>query len=100
MPLSLNDPVNVELSDQHHPLTGIVAHLGPVEFADGDDWIGVRLTGVSAGKGKNGGKVKGKQYFDAGGDKGGVFVRAKNVSPRTLTRLEELKLKRELAKSS
>mmetsp|Transcript_13107 Transcript_13107/g.18555 ORF Transcript_13107/g.18555 Transcript_13107/m.18555 type:complete len:1498 (+) Transcript_13107:112-4605(+) len=92
----VSDAVHVE-SAGGKQLEGVVAFTGQVEFAEGDDWVGVRLTGASVGLGKNNGQVKGKRYFTCGPN-GGVFVRASNVSKRVLTRLEELRLKRELSK--
>ena len=111
-PLQLNDPVTVESgaaggSGSSPTLEGIVAHLGPVQFAPGDDWIGVRLTGPSVGRGKNDGTVKGVRYFDVGGGGGGdtastngMFVRRSNVRRRRLTKLEELRLRRELSEAN
>lgn len=96
--LEVNDPVHVERGDSQQ-LEGVVAYLGKVQFADGDDWVGVILTGTSLGLGKNDGSVKGVSYFSCG-PKNGVFVRKSHVSRRPLTRLEELRLKRELAKQS
>ena len=56
----LNDPVTISTtgSGDSSTLEGIVAHLGPVQFAPGIDWIGIRLTGASVGSGKNNGTVK------------------------------------------
>ncbi|KAL9189707.1 hypothetical protein ACHAXT_009382 [Thalassiosira profunda] len=95
MALNVNDPVTVDSSDGA-PLEGVVAHLGPVQFAPGPDWIGIRLTGPSAGKGKNDGSVKGEKYFECGGEGNGMFAKKANVKKRTLTKLESLRLKREL----
>ena len=92
----MNDAVHVERSESQQ-LEGVVAFLGSVQFAEGDDWVGVRLTGASVGLGKNDGSVKGVSYFSCGPN-GGVFVRRAHVTRRELTRLEELRLKRELAK--
>ena len=98
VPLSLNDPVAIESSSSSLQLHGVVAYLGPVEFASGvTDYVGVRLTSASVGLGKNDGMVDGKRYFDAGPN-GGMFVRYSSgkLSKRSLTRLQELQLKREL----
>jgi len=76
-------------------LEGIVAYLGPVAFNKDTDWIGVRLTGSAVGLGKNDGTVKGQRYFDAP-QSCGLFVKASAISKRNLTRLEELRLRREL----
>lgn len=93
--LKLNDPVKVAQKNDS-PLQGLVAYLGSVEFADGEDWVGIRLTGDSVDKGKNDGSIQGKVYFKTSHEKGGVFVRRSNVSPWVLTKLEELRLKREI----
>ena len=88
--VQLGDPVLVEPTASSSPskngqsdekLEGIVAHLGPVQFAPGDEWIGIRLTGTSTGKGKNDGTVKGIIYFDAGDgkEKNGMFAKKHNV---------------------
>ena len=89
------DPVTLTSND-NETLEGVVAHLGPVQFAPGSDWIGIRLTGPSIGKGKNDGTVKGVFYFDAGGEWNGMFVKALSVEKRELSKLEGLRLKREL----
>mmetsp|Transcript_9832 Transcript_9832/g.20796 ORF Transcript_9832/g.20796 Transcript_9832/m.20796 type:complete len:1542 (-) Transcript_9832:119-4744(-) len=96
--LQLNDPVHIEQANA--PLEGVVAHLGPVQFASGSDWIGIRLTGASVGKGKNDGTVKGERYFKPGGAKNGMFVKRANVKKRKLSKLEELRLRRELTGSA
>ncbi len=78
-------------------LQGVIAYLGPVKFAEGTDWVGIRLTGPSVGKGKNDGTVQGIQYFQTGGvPNGGLFVKKSVLKRRALSRLEELRLKREL----
>lgn len=96
--LQINDAVHVERGDSQQ-LEGVVAYLGSVQFSQGDDWVGVRLTGTSVGLGKNDGSVQGVSYFQSGPN-GGVFVRRAHVSKRELTKLEALRLKRELAKKS
>jgi dynactin complex subunit len=108
--LKLNDPVHVNRDSSSSSSTpvkaggastleGIVACLGPVDFNSDDDWIGVRLTGSSVGLGKNDGTVKGKKYFDCP-TSCGMFIKSSAVTKRQLTRLEELKLRRELGSSS
>ncbi|GMH91032.1 hypothetical protein TL16_g11941 [Triparma laevis f. inornata] len=95
--MDLHTACEVQLKDQ---LVQGVVMFGPsgVEFAAGDDWIGIRLTTGSLGLGKNDGSVNGKKYFEAGADKNGIFVRATQVKPReNMSRLDELKLKREIA---
>mmetsp|Transcript_20322 Transcript_20322/g.30159 ORF Transcript_20322/g.30159 Transcript_20322/m.30159 type:complete len:714 (-) Transcript_20322:1398-3539(-) len=99
--LQLNDPISAVRSQsqgqQQQPLEGIVAYLGHVKFADrSDDWVGVRLTGSSVGLGKNDGSVEGERYFSCGINSG-IFVRKNNVVKRALTKLEQLRLRRELA---
>eukprot|EP00533_Pseudo-nitzschia_delicatissima_P009329 CAMPEP_0116082544 /NCGR_PEP_ID=MMETSP0327-20121206/2787_1 /TAXON_ID=44447 /ORGANISM="Pseudo-nitzschia delicatissima, Strain B596" /LENGTH=1348 /DNA_ID=CAMNT_0003573353 /DNA_START=3974 /DNA_END=8020 /DNA_ORIENTATION=- len=104
MSLELNDPVHVNKSTGNTPvksggkatLEGVVAFLGPVDFNSDDDWVGVRLTGSSVSLGKNDGTVKGKRYFTCPAGCG-IFVKASAVSKRQLSRLEELRLRRELA---
>lgn len=95
--LKVNDAVYIERGGSQQ-LEGVVAHLGNVQFADGDDWVGVRLTGTSIGLGRNDGSVKGVSYFSCAGPNSGVFVRKSHVSRRELTKLQELRLRRELAK--
>lgn len=101
-PLAVNDAVYVVRESSTGPtpnrLEGVVLFRGPVKFASGDDWVGVRLTGPSAGQGKNDGSVKDVRYFDAP-PSCGIFVREAAVEKRALNKLEELKLKRELMKS-
>lgn len=106
MSLTLNDPVHVNRDTGNTPvkaggkstLEGVVAFLGPVDFNQDDDWVGVRLTGSSVGLGKNDGTVKGKRYFDCPTGCG-IFVKSSAVTKRQLSRLEELRLRRELASS-
>jgi len=102
--LHLNDPVQVHRDSSNTPvksgskaiLEGVVAFLGPVDFNTDNDWVGVRLTGSSVGLGKNDGIVKGKRYFDCPSGCG-IFVKTSAISKRQLSRLEELRLRRELA---
>ena len=111
--LQINDPVHITSTSKKdgdtttEVLEGIVAHLGPVQFAPGSDWIGIRLTGQSIGKGKNDGSVKGIQYFNVGTTSldpnqrahNGMFVRKSNVTKRTdMSRLDMIRLRRELEK--
>jgi hypothetical protein len=63
-------------------LEGKVAFIGPVKFKPGDnnDWIGIQLTGDSAGQGKCDGSVQGVRYFDCDGrKKDGIFVKKDKV---------------------
>lgn len=94
--LKLYDPVQTTQSPQ---LEGIILHYGTVSFSSGN-WIGIRLTGNSVGKGKNDGSVEGVKYFDAP-EKGGLFMKEEKATTgglekRSLTKLEELRLKREI----
>jgi len=50
-----------------------------VSFSNGKDWVGVRLTGDSVGKGNNDGTVNGITYFPGCAPKGGIFVRESAV---------------------
>jgi len=94
--LAIGDFVSVERNDKpNQPLKGVIAFMGPVSFAEGSDWVGVRLTGDSVGEGRNDGSVKGKRYFEDCGENGGAFVRKSSISKRQPTRLEELRLRRE-----
>lgn len=77
--LSIGTPVRV--GRKVGTLEGEVAYLGEVQFAGGTDWVGVRLTGASAGRGKNDGSVAGVRYFEAGTGCG-VFVRERQVEAR------------------
>lgn len=90
----VNDPVIVSRESRY--LEGVVAFAGNVDFAEGSDWVGVRLTGSSVGQGKNDGSVQGISYFSAPPNSG-LFVRKSQIRKRQLTRLEELRLRRELA---
>jgi hypothetical protein len=96
-PLQLNDAVHVTRDARQ--LEGVISFLGSVSFTDGDDWVGVRLTGASIGMGKNDGSVEDVSYFTCP-QNCGMFVRQAAVTKRSLTRLEELRLRRELASSS
>ena len=93
--LSLQDFIQIEPRGNTPPLQGIIAYLGKVAFSDSDDWVGVILIGESAGKGKNDGSVKGKTYFTCEPNHG-VFVKKAAVTKLQLSRLEQLRLKRQL----
>lgn len=106
--VSVGDPVFLERSvaacsadspasaaSTNSTLEGVVAYLGPTDFAGGN-WVGVRLTGNSSrGRGRNDGKVKGKRYFVCD-EKCGMFVRRSAITKRSLNRIEELRLRREI----
>ena len=108
MHIGIGDPVLVERSErsvadspassasaENTLLEGVVAYLGPQDFAPGNDWVGVRLTGASCGRGRNDGSVKGKRYFVCP-EKCGVFVHSSAIRRRSLSRIEELRLRREI----
>ncbi|KAL7491837.1 hypothetical protein ACHAWT_001100 [Skeletonema menzelii] len=78
---SKSDSTPKNSDDPTHELEGVVAYAGSVQFAPGDDWIGIRLTGSSAGKGKNDGSVKGTKYFDCE-EMSGIFVKRTHVRRR------------------
>jgi CAP-Gly domain len=114
LPFQINDPVTVnnDAAGGGGTLEGIVAYQGSVpelvgddESTPGDIWIGVRLTGKSIGQGTHSGSIAAnddgteKVYFECPTNCG-VFVRPSHVSKRTLNRLEELRLRRELATSA
>lgn len=94
--LKLTDAVCVKSHSQN--LQGIVAFLGTVSFTDGDEWVGVRLTGDSVGLGRNDGSVKEQRYFECPANCG-LFVQRSHVTKRVLTKLEQLRLRRELAQT-
>jgi CAP-Gly domain/ABC transporter transmembrane region len=98
--LSLMDPVLVRRNSdwrQETLLEGVVGYLGRVDFAEGNDWVGVRLTGSSASPvalGKNNGTVQGRFYFDAPPNCG-LFVRQAALERRILTKRQEIQLRRD-----
>ena len=91
--LTVGDPVSITKNEE--TLEGVISYMGPVEFNSSSDWIGIRLTGSSINKGKNDGTVQSIKYFDAPPNCG-MFIKSNSVSKRVLTRLEGIKLKREL----
>mmetsp|Transcript_17741 Transcript_17741/g.41808 ORF Transcript_17741/g.41808 Transcript_17741/m.41808 type:complete len:830 (-) Transcript_17741:91-2580(-) len=79
--LQVGSPIWVRRKGQ--PLAqGVVEYLGSVDFAEGDDWVGVRLTGSSVRQGKNNGIVAGKTYFQCLQSNSGLFVRRSSVTFR------------------
>ena len=78
--LRMGDSVTVVSSSpaKADKLQGVVAHLGPVQFAPGADWIGIKLIGESSGLGRNDGSVEGVRYFHSS-EKCGMFTRKVNV---------------------
>ena len=100
--LALDDVVKIEpktntnnTNANNAPLQGIISYLGNVSFSESNDWVGVILIGDSAGKGKNDGSVQGIKYFTCEPNHG-VFVKKAVVTKVALTRLEQLRLKRQL----
>jgi len=87
--LKINDCVSISKRSSRHntdrrPLQGLVAFLGAVSFAEGDDWVGVRLIGDSVGHGKNDGSVDEVRYFDQCPPNGGIFIRRGSFAIRCL----------------
>jgi len=82
--LQVGSPVWVRRKQGQPLAQGMVKYMGFVDFADGDDWVGVQLTGSSVGQGKNDGSVAGKVYFESSPQhpKSGLFVRKSCVTPR------------------
>jgi len=80
--LRLSDRVSITKSSAgSERLEGIVAYVGAVSFASGDDWVGIQLTGDSIGKGKNDGSVGGVLYFKERCQANhGLFVRRSALS--------------------
>jgi hypothetical protein len=89
-------PPSSPASVRHYRLQGVIAFTGKVAFAEGYDWVGIRLTGPSVGQGKNDGSVKGKRYFFAAGtatatqvgNKNGLFVRHSALQERHASETE------------
>jgi chromosome segregation ATPase len=106
--LQCNDPVFV-LSTSNQQLEGVVLYVGAVPELDRSSssiYFGVRLTGASAGHGTNDGSILSSsdasttvRYFDCPPNCG-LFVTPDQVTKRNLTKLEALRLRRELASSS
>eukprot|EP00548_Thalassiothrix_antarctica_P004522 CAMPEP_0194135174 /NCGR_PEP_ID=MMETSP0152-20130528/5274_1 /TAXON_ID=1049557 /ORGANISM="Thalassiothrix antarctica, Strain L6-D1" /LENGTH=116 /DNA_ID=CAMNT_0038831281 /DNA_START=148 /DNA_END=495 /DNA_ORIENTATION=- len=91
----LNDAVYVSRPQQKQDqLEGVIQYLGSTRFAAGQ-WVGIRLTGSSAGSGDSDGIVCGERYFSCSKENSGIFVRPDRLTKRILTRLEELRLRRE-----
>lgn len=94
---AIHDAVQI-IAGEHVNKEGVVAYLGPVAglASENHHWMGIRLTGPSAGHGQHNGTYQGTEYFVCP-DSCGVFVPIDQVTKRTLTKLEELRLRRELA---
>ncbi|GKY94923.1 hypothetical protein MPSEU_000457200 [Mayamaea pseudoterrestris] len=89
--LEINDAVFVSVDGRQ--LEGVLAWFGNI---DNDDMMGVRLTGGCVGLGNNNGSLHNEQYFDCPPNCG-IFAPSSAVTKRPLTKLEELRLKRELS---
>eukprot|EP00548_Thalassiothrix_antarctica_P008742 CAMPEP_0194154176 /NCGR_PEP_ID=MMETSP0152-20130528/59514_1 /TAXON_ID=1049557 /ORGANISM="Thalassiothrix antarctica, Strain L6-D1" /LENGTH=196 /DNA_ID=CAMNT_0038860047 /DNA_START=15 /DNA_END=601 /DNA_ORIENTATION=+ len=86
-----NSDGNQSTATDDKRLEGVIQYVGE----ENNKMIGILLTGKSAGKGNSDGCNGGKQYF-ACSQNGSIFVTADRVTKRRLTRLEELRLRREL----
>ncbi|CAD6890369.1 unnamed protein product [Tilletia laevis] len=73
--LDIGDLVSVTTTGE--TFTGVLRHLGPVHFKEGN-YAGLELVGDSFGKGKNNGAVQGQQYF-ATQPNNGMFCLASKV---------------------
>ncbi|KAI9492673.1 hypothetical protein BDB00DRAFT_788499 [Zychaea mexicana] len=73
-PVHMN--ARVRLIRRPLPTYGSVRFIGQVDFAPGQEWIGVEL---DSRVGKNDGSVKGKRYFTTDRDRG-IFVLRENLS--------------------
>jgi dynactin 1 len=104
LPYQINDPVHI--AGETRPLEGIVTYIGPRHHTEESTSstttdassvvVGIRLTGSSVGLGSHDGTVGGYEYFQCP-PQCGLLVSPDRVTVRSLTKLEELKLKRELA---
>lgn len=88
--LTLLDAVTVKAAGSMPAMDGVIAYL------DQGKKIGVRLTGSSVGLGDHSGSMDGIDYFDCPLNSG-LFVEREEIEIRRLSRIEELRLKRELA---
>lgn len=77
-------------------LTGVVQYVGETLEMGNDCWLGLILTGNSQGKGDSDGLWKGVRYFTSA-PKNGIFVKEGQVKKRRLTKLESVRLQRELS---
>lgn len=89
--LKLKDRVSINIPTPNRKdkktksiLQGVVAFVGPVKFAEGDDWVGIRLIGNSVGQGQNDGTVDGVLYFEERcPPRDGIFMRQDAVTQTT-----------------
>jgi len=77
-------------------LTGVVKYMGETLERGNDTWVGIRLTCRSMGKGHSDGAWKGVRYFICE-PMDGIFVKEELVVKRRLTKLEELRSRREIS---
>jgi len=82
----LGTPVWISRNASTARWQGVVAHVGPVQFDEAPDWIGIRLTGPSVGQGKNNGTVHGQTYFAGGPAQSGLFVKGHRLQARQFAR--------------
>jgi len=82
--------INRNYTDTKHDYKGVVTHVGAVKFDEGDDWIGVRMTGDSIRQLEKDGTTHERLE-----DHVGIYVRSHMATKRTPSKLEELRLKRE-----
>ncbi|KAI8149152.1 CAP Gly-rich domain-containing protein [Fennellomyces sp. T-0311] len=73
-PVHMN--ARVRLIRRPLPTYGVVRFIGHVDFAPGQEWVGVEL---DSRVGKNDGSVKGKRYFTTDRDRG-IFVLRENLA--------------------
>jgi hypothetical protein len=90
--LKLFDAVTLKATGGMPAMDGVVAYLDPNNQIE----IGVRLTGSSVGLGDHSGSVDGIDYFDCPLNSG-LLVNRDELEIRQLSRIQELRLKRELA---
>ena len=85
-PLDLELGTQVWIRRKGQPqMEGEVAYLGPVQFASGNDWVGICLTGPSIGQGKHSGTVNHIEYFKTKHVHQGLFVRKSALRLRMTT---------------
>mmetsp|Transcript_2179 Transcript_2179/g.3143 ORF Transcript_2179/g.3143 Transcript_2179/m.3143 type:complete len:353 (+) Transcript_2179:250-1308(+) len=77
-------------------LEGVVQFAGQTELSTSGYWLGIQLTGCSKGSGNSDGQLCGYRHFTCEPECG-IFVRPDRVMKRQLSRLEHLRLRRELS---
>jgi len=91
MPFRIGDAVIVDDDFDGGGLIGFIQCCG-------DKMFGVRLMGNSAGRGDSDGSFKGTRYFHCQ-PKNATFVDPSRITKRYMSRMDQLKMKRELAAS-